>query len=153
MGYTLQSIARYVGALIVGLILGALLHQQYAARQTVKQEAAQATQHARKVVGAVVFREAAKARGEANRALAAAALSAAIASEPEWATTSVPPSIIESLRHESYDPHALPDDGGVQERPEVEPTTGMVEGVSAPSPTGLPEQGFAQAGAGISESP
>lgn len=141
MGFTLQGIARHAGTLIVGLVLGALLQQQYHSRQELKQEAAQATGHARKVVGAVVFREAAKARGEARRALAAAALSEAVASEPGWSNTPVPQPIIESLRHESYDPDAgtLPDDGGVQHTTEVGTTEGMAAGLPASSPAGSPE--------------
>lgn len=104
MGATLQKVAWVLGALIVGMLIGAGLHSSYASRQAIKAERVQAVQRAEALERVYPKRVARQARHGAAKALAEGRVAAAAASSPDWAAAEVPEAVLKELEDEDYRP-------------------------------------------------
>lgn len=115
MGQTLQKAAWILGALIVGMLLGAGLHSSYTSRQAIKAERVQATERADALERVYPKRVTRQARHGAEKALAEARMDAAAASSPDWAHEPVPEAVLKELQDEDYSPSraAEPDPDGL----------------------------------------
>ena len=115
MGTTLQKVAWVLGALIVGMLLGAGLHSSYASRQAIKAERVEAVQRAEALERVYPKRVTRQARHGAAKALAEARMADAAASSPEWAQEPVPEAVLKELQDEDYHPRraAEPDPDGL----------------------------------------
>lgn len=136
MGKTLQEVAWVLGALIVGMVLGALLHSNYTSNQRYEQASVEAAEAADRTEATQVFRAARKARHGAEKALAEARLDSAVASEPSWADQPVPDAV-RAVLEQGYE--TLPDPPTDTELAglcgpgcEVGTTSGPADGLSAP---------------------
>lgn len=116
MGQTLQKVAWVLGALIVGMLLGAGLHSSYSSRQAIKAERVEAVQRAEALERVYPKRVTRQARHGAAKALAEARMDAAAASSPEWAQEPVPEAVLKELEDEDYRPSraAEPDPDGLR---------------------------------------
>ena len=115
MGATLQKVAWVLGALIVGMLIGAGLHSSYTSRQAIKAERVEAVQRAEALERVYPKRVTRQARHGAAKALAEARMSAATASSPDWAAEPVPEAVLKELQDEDYSPRraAEPDPDGL----------------------------------------
>lgn len=116
MGATLQKVAWVLGALIVGMLLGAGLHSSYTSRQAIKAERVEAVQRAEALERVYPKRVTRQARHGAAKALAEARMDSAAASSPEWAQEPVPEAVLKELQDEDYSPRraAEPDPDGLR---------------------------------------
>lgn len=115
MGTALQKVAWVLGALIVGMLLGAGLHSSYTSRQAIKAERVEAVQRADALERVYPKRVTRQARHGADKALAEARMADAAASSPEWAQEPVPEAVLKELQDEDYHPRraAEPDPDGL----------------------------------------
>jgi len=115
MGATLQKVAWVLGALIVGMVLGAALHANHVSKQAYKAERVEAVQRADALERVYPKRVTRQARHEAARALAEARMADAAASSPDWANEPVPEAVLKELQDEDYSPRraAEPDPDGL----------------------------------------
>jgi hypothetical protein len=116
MGTTLQKVAWVLGALIVGLILGASLHADYVSKQQYKAERVEAVQRAEALERVYPKRVTRQARHGAEKAVAEARMADAAASSPDWANEPVPEAVLKELQDEDYRPSraAEPDPDGLR---------------------------------------
>lgn len=116
MGTTLQKVAWVLGALIVGMVLGAALHANHVSKQRYKAERVEAVQRAEALERVYPKRVARQASHGAAKALAEARMADAAASSPDWADALVPEAVLKELQDESYDPYraAEPDPDGLR---------------------------------------
>lgn len=136
MGTPLQKVAWVLGSLIIGLVLGAVLHSAYVANQRYEQVSVEAAEAADRTEATQVFRAQRKARHGAEKALAEARLDSAIASAPAWADQPVPDNV-RAVLEQGYE--TLPDPPTDDELAglcvptcEVGTASGLVGGLSAP---------------------
>ncbi len=115
MGTALQKVAWVLGALIVGMLLGAGLHSSYTSRQAIKAERVEAVQRAEALERVYPKRVTRQARHGAEKALAEARMADAVASSPDWANEPVPEAVLKELQDEDYSPRraAGPDPDGL----------------------------------------
>lgn len=115
MGTALQKVAWVLGALIVGMLLGAGLHSSYTSRQAIKAERVEAVQRAEALERVYPKRVTRQARHGAEKALAEARMGEAAASSPDWADEPVPEAVLKELQDEDYRPRraAEPDPDGL----------------------------------------
>lgn len=125
MGQTLQRVAWVLGALIVGMVLGAGLHSAYTNKQAIKAERVEAVQRVEALERVYPKRVARQARHGADKALAEARMADAAASAPDWAAEPVPDTVLKELQDEEYSPYGA-----------AEPDA---DGLLASTPAGSPE--------------
>lgn len=115
MGATLQKVAWVLGALIVGMLIGAGLHSSYTSRQAIKAERVEAVQRSEALERVYPKRVTRQARHGAEKALAEARMAEATASSPDWAHEPVPEAVLKELQDENYSPRraAEPDPDGL----------------------------------------